>query len=726
MSSERRTSYRIVLRDSLARATDPSSGEIHGVAALNSAGGALAIGRLSRQGPRSLSLRFHLGEHKGFDADVLVLGPAAKADGPGLVAFRFLALGGEALSVLSAFLCGEHARAGNRLQRVFASRDGALEISSVASTREAPAGSTALLLLRHCLMDGQNPAFLYHETSEVTLPIERIQFIERGAKSVLVASLAEAAVRALDEAEEYVFFCTDALAVTWFRSRIVRQGSTEVSIAAPTTLSQGGFRCSRRVAPPWGYPVTATMDNPYLYGECIARPVSEIASNGFAIDLDPSRDRLFPGQRLRRVCLDLPTGAVEMECILRMCRPGGTTGKMAAGFEIVGFRSPQDNDRWMRALIPCLFPRTRLGDDQVVCAAWERLERSGYLDLVESSERIRLRTPFFDDWTRQASHPGQHARFVLSYRDGEPIGVTAANLIYPKTCLVHSGGIDKDAQRTGQVLDLYSAAFLYGHSMGEYCLSLFDASKSSNAVLFERFIQQYTPRADNVFDRLTVFKWHASHGAIPAPVRPARAVDVVSASGTLMRVLWEHQQRALSPLELDAYGWSADGRCMQQFSERCAVDGYARRRQVFFALRDGVPLAALIAETGSEGMNVFSLLNACSVVILRCPVEDRGDVVKSLLDRGIDYYRGSGKDAFLFLDFGDEQRHARLHELGFTYVAEGWRWLASKRVIPAYITYLHNLAVLRRPEQTIVHDGAGAERGILASSPPHELGGTQC
>jgi len=745
MHTERRTSYRIVLRDSLAQAIHLSSGERMCVRVLNSAGGALETGPMARQPSCSSTLCFHLGAHGTFDADVLLLGPAAKADGEGLVAFRFQALSGHALGVLSAFLCSEHAQSSNRLERMFSSRDATLEVDDATLLREAPEGSATLSLLRHYLTDEGSPFFLYDETSEVTVPLEQIRFIEHKGDNALLASLPVAPVRALDEAKTYVFFCVDALAVTWFRSRIRRQGPSDVLIAVPTMLSQGGFRCSRRISPPWGHPVTASIENPHLHGEGISRPVFEFASNGFAIEFDPTRDRLFPGQQLHRVCLDLPSGSVEMRCILRMCRFGAKTEKMVAGFEIGDFCSPQDHDRWLRALIPCLFPKTRVGDDQVVSDAWARLERSGYLDLVEDSERNRLRTPFFDDWTRQASHPGLRARFVLSSQDGTPIGVTAANLIYPKTCLVHSGGIDKAVQGTGQVLDLYSAAFLLAHSMGEYCLSLFDAEKSINAILFERFVQQYSTRDDNVFDRFAVFKWHASHGGTPIAIRPAHAFDIVSANGRLMRMLWEHQQQTLSPLEIDAYGWSPDGQCMQQFSEHCAADGYARRRQIFFALRNGVPLAALVAETGSDGMNVFSLLNACSVFFLQCPDEERSEVVRSLLARGIDYYSGSGKEAFLFLDFSGDKRHVRLHDLGITHVAEGWRWLTSKRVIPAYITYLRDLAALRRPGrrsqkdsqrlitqadgttvETMVRDRAGAQQACCDSSPVHHVGETQC
>lgn len=694
METERRTSYRLVLRDSLAQAVHSASGETVEVRVLNSAGGALVRAPAARQRLHDPTFRFQLEGHAGFAAKVALLGPAAEAKGQGLVAFRFQGITGEALGILSSFLCRQHAQASNRLERLFTSRDAILEIAGAVPARQARDGSASLSLLRYHLTRPDGRFFLYDETADVSVPLLLPRLGERNGHVALLATLPEPAAQALDPGEEYVVFCPDALAVTWFRSRVVRLGPTEVSIEAPAMVSQGGFRYSRRVPPPWGHPVTATIENPHLHGQKLSRLVCEIAGDGFAIDFDPTHDRLFPGQQLRHVRVELPSGAVEMKCILRMCRSDAKTGKTTAGFEIGGFRSARDHDRWMRAMIPCLFPQAKIGDDQAVADAWTRLERSGYLELIESSERTRLRTPFFEDWTRQANHPGLRARFVLSYRDGEPIGVTAANLIYPKTCLVHSGGIDKAVQRTGQVLDLYSAAFLFAHSMADYCLSMFDAEKRTNAVLFQRFIQQYSTPSDNVFDRFAVFKRHACSGALRVPPGPERGFDIVSASGALMRVLWEHQQNTLSPLELDAYGFSPDGQCMEQFSERCAADGYPRRRQVFFALRDGVPAAALIAETGSEGMNVFSLLNACSIVTLACPVEERAAMQRSLLTRALDYYGGAGKETFLFLDFGGGP-HLQPDDLGFAFVAEGWRWLAAKRVIPAYITYLRDLATLR-------------------------------
>jgi hypothetical protein len=730
MYAERRASYRMALRDSLAHATDLSSGEIDPVRILSASGGAMVTAASVRphdSSPRRL--RFHLGRHAGFDAQVRMLGPAGDWDGHALVAFRFQSMTSDAMGALSAFLCREHARASNRLERLFSSRDTTLEVTGNLPGRDPSPCSAAWSLLRHHVVDDGGPLFVHSETSDVTVPLERTLFLSRRGGNVLLARVPQDIARSLNETEEYVFFCAGSLSVTWFRSRLVKRGLCHLMIPAPATLSQGGFRSSRRVRPPWNYPVSVVIDNPQLRGDAISRPIVEIAGNGFSIEFSPMRDRLFPGQHLPQVDIDLPTGTVEMACIVRMCRPIEGADTMLAGFEIVGFHSPQDHDRWMRAIVPCLFPRTRIGDQELVLDAWTRLDRSGYLELIEPSERERLRTPFFDDWTRQASHAGLHARFVLSYSDGVPIGITAANLVYPKTCLVHSGGIDKDAQGTGQVLDLYSAAFLFAHSMGEYCLSFFDAQKRVNSILFERFVRQYASPAEQVFDRFALFRWHAGKAnGLRAGERSSR-FEVVSANSRLTRLLWEHQHRSLSPLELDAYGASPDGHCMQQFSERCAANGYLRRRQLFFALRDGAPRAALVAETGSEGMNVFSLLNACTVVFMDCPAGERRDVLRSLLVRGIDYYGGAGKGAFLFLGFAGDERQAGLDNLGLDHVAEGWRWLTSRKVLPAYITYLRDLAVLRNSGQR-----EGAEWPAMDNTPIAALaavenrhtGGTRC
>jgi hypothetical protein len=132
---------------------------------------------------------------------------------------------------------------------------------------------------------------------------------------------------------------------------------------------------------------------------------------------------------------------------------------------------------------------------------------------------------------------------------------------------------------------------------------------------------------------------------------------------------------------------------MQEFCENCARDGYERGRHVFFALHRGSPVGALIAETGSEGMNVFSLLNSCSIVFLAKSPECEWKALRALLVRAIDYYGGQGKGAFLFLGANGRKQEPHMQDLGLSYVAEGWRWLAARRVIPAYISYLEDLAI---------------------------------
>ena len=646
-------------------------------------------------GSRSLSADFHLGALPSFQAEIAWLGPAARNEGEGLVAFRFQKLTAGALGTLSAFLCEHHASHSSRLERLFSSRDHTIELDASAEdpTSTTKGNMSILALLRHCLEEEAAPLLLHQDVPPAAVRLGDVKIDVRDGNWSLLAMIPVGSDIEVDEATEQVFYLPGSLAVTWFRATVRKVVPCQLAINAPPLVFQTGFRCSRRVATPWSQPAVVTIEEPHPYGERINREVLEVAGGGFSIAFDPAHDLLSPGQQLRHVRVALPTGSVEMECVFRMCRPGQEGEHMIAGFEVVGFRSPEDHDRWMRSMIPCVFPETRLGDEQMVAAAWGRLEQSGYLDMIEQSERVRLRAPFFADWTRHADHSGFHARFFLGYHEEEPVGIAAANLIYPKTCMVHSVGIDKGAQGVGRVLKLASASFLYAHTVAEYSLTLLEAHKPINDVLIKGFVERYTGQQDNFLDAYTVYKWHAGRARqLPEATSEGTTIEVVGATSDLLRVLWEHQRKTLGALELDAYGWSPDERTMKQFTESCAYNGYERSRHVFFAMSRDQPIAALIAETGSEGMNVFSLLNSCTVVMLEDNQGHRGDVLMPLLARAIDLYSGAGKGAFLFLGTTGVECQARIQELGFSYVAEGWRWLAARRVIPAYLGYLQDMS----------------------------------
>jgi hypothetical protein len=701
MQTERRSSYRITLPAQQAFAESASLRQSATLHTLNAAGGALAFGPQTPPAPGRTVWRFALGTHLPFLAEIALLGPASRSEGEGLLAFRFQDLGADAIATLSAYLCETHALHDARRERLFSTDDHSIQVDASANTptRSVASPATILALIRHYVVDEKVPLFLYRGVRRAALPLTDIALEVRGDDWRLLAGGLDADLDGLADADDHVFFYATPLAVTWFRSRLDQVSRAGIVIAASRTMFQTGFRHSRRVSPPWSHPLTATVEDPRLCGERIVGTVREIAGNGFSMELDRNENHLFPGQQLRHVSIDFPLGAVVMECVLRVCRPATTTdARIVGGFEVVRFRAPEDHDRWMRSVLPCIFPEVRLGDEAMVATAWRRLEQSGYLDLIDRPERLRLRAPFFEDWTCHAADSAFRARLLVSYQEGEPVGVAAGNLVYPKTCLIHSGGVDKQAQRSGRVLQLAAASFLFADAVADYTLMFFEADKPINVVLFRRFVEQYTARQDHLFDSLTVYRWQACTPALPGPPELAREVEVVSSTPDLLRLLWEHQRQTLSPLELDAYGWSSDNSAMRQFSDGCARHGYERQRHVFFALHAGAPVAALIAETGSEGMNVFSLLNTCTVVFFKGAARSKTSALRALLVRAVDFYNGARKGAFLFLDFAGFAAEASLHDVGFAHVAEGWRWLASKRVIPAYISYLQDLATVREPD----------------------------
>jgi|GEM_PF-3464743 len=691
MRTERRASCRIEVERDCALVLVGGFQARGRIKSLNVAGGVAeihsAVGESS-----SLSVDVHLGAHPPFRADIALLGRPAEHTEPRSFAFCFQNLPREGLGVLCAFLCDSYANHNSRLARLFSSGVNAIELG--ASVRgaacETAGDATIPHLLRYYVEQERIPLFLYRGPVVPAVQLSNVEIGEHEQLVPILTANVDEAVTETDRGNEHLFFFPGSLAVTWFRTTMRTGRGSELIAPLPPNVFQTGFRRSRRVALSAAHSATVTIEEaPQGH---MHRQVLDVADMGFAIELDALHDCLCPGRRLNRVQVTLPNGRAELQCVLRGCRRASHGGHMIAGFEILGFASPEDQDRWMRYVISCVFPEVRLGDAAMVSEAWTRLERSGYLKLIERSEGARLRKPFFEDWASHVTHPGHHARLLVTCHEGEPVGVAAMNLVYPKTCLVHSGGVDKEFQGSGRVLKLTSATFLLASSVADYFLMLFEANTPINTVLFQRFVQQYHPGEDNILDTYTVYKWHSGSELSSIDRTSQGPLDVVTATPDLLRALWEHQRKTLSALEIDAYGFSPEDRVMAEYTEKCARDGYERTRRVFFAVHGSLPIAALIAETGSEGMNVFSLLNSCRIELLEGSRLLERPAIRLLLAQAITFYRGAGKGAFLLMGSARLQEEAHIHELGFARVAEGWRWLSTRRVIPAYITYLEDLA----------------------------------
>ena len=106
---------------------------------------------------------------------------------------------------------------------------------------------------------------------------------------------------------------------------------------------------------------------------------------------------------------------------------------------------------------------------------------------------------------------------------------------------------------------------------------------------------------------------------------------------------------------------------------------------------DGQPVAALLAETGNEGVNVFGLLNTCRIFWLRPQSPANVTAIrKQLLAQAVKHYQACNKPSFVFLD-DEQQQDGTPETLGLEAISPAMRWLAHKDIIPAWAAYLQRL-----------------------------------
>ena len=114
-------------------------------------------------------------------------------------------------------------------------------------------------------------------------------------------------------------------------------------------------------------------------------------------------------------------------------------------------------------------------------------------------------------------------------------------------------------------------------------------------------------------------------------------------------------------------------------------------------------------ESGSEGINVFGLLNSCRLFFLR-PVEDRAEVKAvcgALLAAARNAYRALDVREFIVFATGEAMAEA-VFEGGGCLISDGVRWVASSDLLQAWSSYIDEVLQARSHE---VLSAAGAGEG---------------
>lgn len=679
--SDRRDSYRLELRPGLARVR-VADGALGHIRDLSASGGSLLLRGLSVAGKGSIPAEIELDDGGVFRARIEVVRSRIHEPGVTELGARFDDLPRDALRTLSRFISRQFHKRSADPARLLSGKAPSLRVSNPAFItnlfRPRPVRPRIMLVI-----DGT-------ERLDIQLAGQGLAF--DGARRVVRASLAGDPACLVD-GRSYTFVLTGAGAVVLFESRLVGRTGKDVFIAVPAEVRQTGFRGSPRVLLDEEQEIEVAFSHPRVSGALVRGPLFDVAGRGVSFPLDAEADGLFPGDRLEGLHIRLPGGEIEADGVIRnIGRRGDLT--LSCGVELTAFANRAAAERWRQFVFRHVHPHLSDGIGPAAAVAWRVLERSRYVDLwTPDAERELVRREYVRTWTEATPDIGH----TLLLRNGqEPVGISAGNLAYPGTWLLHHLGIDAREQARDLSRPLQHTCELIGGLVDrlrdttevEHVLVYVERGRRWNDRLFGDFALRYSDHRRLLLRPLHLFRFSAGITGETGQETSGGTV-VVPATPHLWTLLSERLQAESTPLETEALAFDAAGIDMRSFSERCAGRGYLRRRQGLFALVNGLPVAALVAELGADGVNVFGLLDTCRIVVLD-PASWSKSVAAALLEAGRTFYRSFGKRTFLLLQEGTEPDGTFL-ELGGVPVAPGLRWLAHRDVIPAWAAYLDDL-----------------------------------
>ena len=681
-TSDRRSSYRLPLPPGAAVMDLPGSSRVP-LVDLSADGGRLALPDLVRLPESRYRGVLHLDGHESLALELELVRRHSGASDPAAFGARFTGLSSRASHELSRFLIHGVTRRQRSLTRLAAAPSPLLRVRRPAHIHD--------LLRLHGLRREQTLSV--YEGDDPLPPRLRVRAVDAAAGHLAVTWDGEPL---LERGRNYRFLLPAAGAALLFEATVREGRDGSATISFPSELLQGGFRDSLRLPTLDGDGACVSFVSHRGGGRWTTRRSQDVSQSGLSFPFYAGQDLLFPGDRLSGVEIELRTGTVRADAVVRTIAPRGGDGGVSCGIELTDFASAADQERWWRYVFAKAWPRTFDRHPELALLAWRVLDSSEYLRLwTKPQERERLERQFLFTWERPALVPGH---LIVLREESRTVGTFATSQVYPSTWLLHSLGVDRDERRKRRYF-LEAARELYAAM-----LSLLKAAEVRHFVLFVQkdkrwtdllyggFVEALPPGAPSVYDEYTLYKCRAHSAEPPEPVLPG-GFWVEPADARTLRAVAKRLGKCLTSLERDAYVYHEDG------IDLCAFAGQGPlrfRREVFVARDERGERAALVAESGSDGVNVFGLLNNCRIFAFS-PFEDEAEekaVCSALLAGAREFY--TRRDVDEYIVFATTEAMAAAADAGGgQLVSTGVRWLASCDLLPAWINYVDEVLQVR-------------------------------
>jgi hypothetical protein len=674
--TERRAAERITLQEGRARIEVTEAG-LSSLQDISAGGAGLLVPTPDGFSVNSmLTATVHLADEQPFQTRVRVARfVPTEVGGLQRVGLAFARLEWSALRALSRFMARESAQHVdvNRLcsdPRLLRTHD-AESISKLIVTHGIHAPNAVQLFQR-----GRALPVRLHVTA-LQVPPEAPQVVGR-----LRGDLA-----ALEDREELTCVLPTSNSMLVFTAFIRQRRQQEVVLSMPDAILQTGFRDSRRACLAANDAVHVYYTPPHSPGCRSDHLAIDLAARGLALELDPEQEVLFPGERLADLRLRLPDGSPLMATgVVRNLRRNGDAGQVRCGIELVDFDSDRDRDRWPQLVFSRMHPRVRNASAADLDGAWNVYEKSTYVKSWIPEDRVEhVRQTFRSGWRNLEQDRG--SLLVLNERNSA-VGTIAANQMYPRTWLMHGLAVDKALRERGGkehflglARELYfGVAYALQHvAHCRYFLSYFEQGKPWNQRLYGNFYRSYGVPSDQLLDEAYLYRRRTDRSL---SIERTPGLTIGRASASERALVARTAESTLPSQVVDAFSLREG-----EIDLRSVVR--PGRSRTLLVARDGQePVLAAVCEAGGPGLNIFGLMNVCWTIPLakRAP---RWETQAALLAEVTAHYRRQGTAEFLLIDDKADRGQA-LAGLDFQSVGPGIRWLASTRVLPAWLAYLES------------------------------------
>ena len=538
----------------------------------------------------------------------------------------------------------------------------------------------------------KKPLSIFNE--DLLLPIKLHILSINIEQNLIILNIKEGKVQLLEKNKEYTFSFSGHNSINIFNSFILQSKNGKIHITIPLSIHQTGFRQSERISVGSGK-MLLHFHHPRLPGVKLTKSVIDISGFGLSFPFDPKNDLLFPGEKIEKILLELPKFNIQANAIIRSIRT--SKGLTSCGIEILGFPNRKHAEHWGEFVFHYSHPRLQLGQKRMVEDAWLSLSSSGYLDYINPKLYDYLKNKFIVSWQTQAVNTHLSRFFVYYDKTKKPIGTMAVNILYPGTWLVHNMGIDKEKRKGKKnqkniiARDIYKGIiFLLNHlNKTDYFVLYVESNKPWTINLYAEFLKNYANHDDFIYDRYHVFKCTSlKETSKMLKCQKVNGIEVVEQTSELLEILQNYLKKELPKIEFEAFCYGESLITFKKFSKECDLYNYERHRIIYFALQNNIPKAALVVESGPDGMNLYSLFNRCWFFFLEPDAAEDKYIIVQLINQALLFYNKISQKEFMLLINTDKNRKSMFEKLGFDYKLDVMRWLSSCSILPAYLNYI--------------------------------------